>query len=332
MKRLMHYFLSIFCSATSLLSALSNPLSDEEARKIEAEEMLERSKQVATLYELPEGTDLLEITDKVLKHSLTLDSQKELIISTGRRIFLFIYPSDELKIKGVISFLPQPEFNPLLVVLRGGNKEFAVLHPSSKLLTPSNYTTITTTYRDGFSEGSDEFGGADVNDVKNLMNYIPILESQLSEKFSEQKKYILGTSRGGMQMFLSLARFPELQTYFSKAISLSGLLDMEEAIESRRDMKEMFIEAFGLIEGVNEEDWISYRNPILAAEKIDPNLPIYIIQGTDDNRVSLNEGYHMVEKLQLLGNHVEYLEVEGGTHCLGNREDYMDIILDFVER
>ena len=138
-------------------------------------------------------------------------------------------------------------------------------------------------------------------------------------------------SRGGMQMFLALARFPDLQTRFSKIVSLSGALDMRQCIASRSDMEEMFVEEFGLKKGINEEEWINKRDPILTASQMNPELPILIIQGTDDNRVTLEDGYHMVKELQANGNNVTYWEIEGGKHCLLNISDRTELILRWLE-
>ena len=142
---------------------------------------------------------------------------------------------------------------------------------------------------------------------------------------------MLGRSRGGMQMFLTLARFPKLQDCFSKIVSLSGILDIRQCIASRSDMEEMFIEDFGLEKGINEEEWINKRDPLLTVDHIQPQLPILIIQATDDNRVSLAEGYNMVSKLQMAGKSVTYWEIEGAKHCLNNIEGRVDLILNWLE-
>lgn len=209
---------------------------------------------------------------------------------------------------------------------------FALLHPAADVTSVRNYTVISTTYRGGVSEGTDQFGGDDVNDVENLVAFLPELERKLGMVFNPQKVFILGGSRGGMQLFLALARSLSLQNYVSKAVSLSGLLDMHEFIRDREDMRQMFIEEFGLIPGQNEEEWINLRDPICSIPNIRKDLPFLIIEGTNDIRGGPNEGYHMVKKLQENGNRVDYLEIPDGEHCLSNRTDRMDIIADWLEQ
>ncbi len=327
-----YYLLLIFFSVLAPLQAEEcAPMLDKEVLAKENEEIKKRSEEQARIYEMPENVDLLEITDRVLASPFVSEKNKQNIIANHRQIYIFNYPSDSLKIKGVISYVPDPQNQPLLVMLRGGNKNFGVINPGSDYLNSGSITTLATLYRDGVSEGMDEYGGEDVNDVYNLVQYIPALEAKLAIQISKNNKYLLGGSRGGMQMFLALTRFPELQTYFSKVVSLSGLLDMNASIASRPDMAELYIDEFGLQPDVNQEEWIAKRNPLAHVSELNSNIPVLIIQGALDIRVELEQGYKMAEALQANGNPVTYLEYENGDHCLLNMPERMSIILDWLE-
>ena len=85
-----------------------------------------------------------------------------------------------------------------------------------------------------------------------------------------------------MEMFLALGRSPFLQQQITKVASLSGILDIEEGMHDRKDMRDRFIENFGLIPWENEESWLNLRNPINTVPNIRKDLPILIIQGTND--------------------------------------------------
>ncbi len=298
----------------------------------ESKSALERSLRIATqFYSLEREEKFKEMTDKILKSNETKESIKQLIISTGRRFFLFSYPSDGFQVKGYISFLPNPTENPLLIFLRGGNRALGLMHPATEFTCARNYTVIATTYRGGVSEGTDEFGGREVNDVHNLMEYFPILQKKLTIQFTPKKTFILGGSRGGMEMFLAMSRSSFLQAKITKAASLSGLLDMKECMAYREDMRRMFINDFGLTPNKNEDEWITYRNPLENVSSLRKDLPILILQGTGDLRVSLNEGRNMVKVLENNGNPVTYVEVPGGDHCLTNFPNRMNIIGDWFE-
>lgn len=328
---LLSFLIFLISSFQCVVLAADSPILDEEARRQEGIRVLERSQQYEKFYELPQGVDIQEITEDLLNSPYVAEIRKQSIRDFGRRIFVFNYPSDGLQVKGLLSIVPNPHESPTLIFLRGGNRVFGILNPACDFMCAEQYTVISTAYRGGVSEGEDEFGGQDVNDVKHLMDFIPQLEQKLNLSIQNEKMYLVGGSRGGMQMFLALARFPELQMRFAKAVSLSGILDMHQCIAMRPDMKKMFIRDFGLIENVNEEEWINARDPLQAAPQINPNLPILIIQGTQDNRVDLEEGYHMVAQLQAQGQNVSYWEIEGAEHCLANIEDRVRLILNWLE-
>ena len=294
--------------------------------------MLERSLRIATqFYFLENGEEFKEMTDTILNSEETKESTKKSIRTTGRRFFLFTYPSDGLQIKGYISFLPHSEKNSLLILLRGGNRLFGLMHPATDFSCEQDYTVISTTYRGGVSEGIDEYGGAEVSDISNLIEYFPILQKKIGLHFSPEKTFILGRSRGGMEMFLALSRSAALQKQVTKAVSVSGLLDLQECMTDHKDMRRMFINDFGLDPGQNEKMWVAHRNPITHVSKLRKDLPILILQGTEDLSVSLSEGYHMVRALENNGNTVTYLEVPGADHCLDNQPDRMKIIANWLE-
>ncbi len=327
------YWISIILALFSFDALGAKEKSREELLEEESKAILEDGLRIAAqFYTLEEGEEIKEITQTILESADTKARIKKRIKASGRRFFLFKYPSDGFQVKGYLSFVPHPSGNPLLIFLRGGNREFGLNNPATDITCVRNYTVIATAYRGGVSEGTDQFGGDEVNDVHNLMEYFPILAQKMELQFQPKKTFILGGSRGGMEMFLALGRSPSLQHQVTKAASLSGLLDMRECMLYRADVRKMFIEDFGLIPEENEEDWIALRDPMNVVPKLRKDLPLLIIHGTDDLRVSRNEGYNMVEKLQENGHCVDYLEVPGGDHCLGNQPDRMDLIADWFEK
>ena len=136
------------------------------------------------------------------------------------------------------------------------------MNPGSFYSCIRDYTVIATAYRGGVSQGVDQFGGDEVNDVPNLIRFFPALSKKLGIPFYPKNIFLLGASRGGMEMFLALGRSTYLQQQISKAASLSGMLDIRECMLYREDMRRMFKRDFGLIPGENEEKWIALRNPL----------------------------------------------------------------------
>lgn len=300
----------------------------EDILETESEKIREKSQRLAKLYQL-QGHERLDITQRVLDSPEVLETHKEYIRSSGRRIWIFQYPSDGLLVTGYISFIPESKDPLLIMQLRGGNKQFGIPNPANNLTTYKNYIVVGSTLRGCFDEGLDEFGGKDVNDIKNLIEFFPILEQHLHISLVNQELQMIAYSRGGMEMFLALARFPQIQTKVGKVVSLSGLLDIERSIENRMDMKEMFEKEFGLTED-NWSEWIRERNPLWHVDKIRKDLPIMIIQGTADVRVSLEEGYAMMRVLGESGHQANYVEIDGGDHCLRNQPHILDLIDDWL--
>lgn len=290
------------------------------------------SQAMKEFYELEPNEKWRDITEKVLISSFTSPESKDAIMDCRRRIIVFKYPSDGLWIKGFISFTPNPMHNPLLILYRWGNEDFALMNPGVIYATYGNYTVVSSVLRGGVSDGKDEYGGADVDDMKNLMDYLPTLAQEVGILLHPSCVFMLGPSRGGMEMFLTLARFPELQNRVNKVVALSAALDLHRLIQDRPDdMKKMFQTHFGLKEGLQGEKWIAKRDPLNTVPYLKKSLPVLIIQGTDDNRISLEEGHHMVQKLQKSGNQVNYWEVPKGNHVLINTPHIMHDIVQWLE-
>ncbi|MCE2982846.1 MAG: hypothetical protein LW832_04680, partial [Parachlamydia sp.] len=230
-----------------LLTILSSLLftlvySQDKERTAENLRIMDSSNLVKDLYHLPPGIEIRDITSEILAHPQTLEEIKNNILEFHRRIILFEYPSDGIKVKGYISFTPLSSSEPLLVLFRSGNRDFGLINPGNVWSTYKNYTILSSTLRGGVSEGMDEFGGADVADMKNLLDYLPELEKKFGIQVAASPLYFLGPSRGGMEMFLTLARYPSIQQRVTKAVALSALLDLNQQIQNRpEDMKKMFI-------------------------------------------------------------------------------------------
>lgn len=298
----------------------------------ENEKIAAHSAKMKDFYELSPGETIKDITAQVLAHPTTKQESKDAILAYQRRIYVFNYPSDGLQIKGTISLTPHHEGQPLLVLFRSGNRDFALFNPGLNLATYRDYTVISSTLRGGVSEGQDEFGGRDVRDMKHLLDFLPTLARELQISLNPSATYLLGPSRGGLEMFLLLARYPEVQNQVDKVVALSAILDLNRQIADRPDnMKQMFITDFGLREGVNEEEWIQQRNPLLTVPLLKKSLPILIIQGTADPRIHVAEGHEMVKRLQETEHDVTYWEIEGGTHMLSNFPHLMDSIAGWLE-
>lgn len=299
----------------------------------DTERLYQKSLASVKIYELAADEEFKDVTELIMTHENTPAVLKEAIQKDHIRSFVFSYPSNGLKIKGYIT-LPDPEKVkmplPLILLLRGGNRLFCLPHPN-EYSAQTTYAIISTTYRGGVSEGDDEFGGKDVDDVKNLFDFLPDLEKKLNIHFHSTNKYMIGLSRGAMQMFLALGRYPDLQKRVKKIVSVTGMLNFIHAINERPDVKKTMMNEFGLSEDEKGKEWIAYRQPVRYISLITKTLPILIIQGTKDIRISKQEGLDMFDMLQSTGHKVSYEEIENGTHMLENMPFYSYEILKWLE-
>jgi dipeptidyl aminopeptidase/acylaminoacyl peptidase len=206
------------------------------------------------------------------------------------------------------------------------------MNPGVTYATYKDYTVVSSALRGGVSEGTDEFGGKDVNDMKNLIKFIPEIAKELGVHIQPSCVFMIGPSRGGMEMFLTLAHFPELQKRVNKVVAISAILDLHQLIHDRPDdMKVMLESHFGLQEGSKGKEWIAKRDPLNTIPYISQSLPILVIQGTHDTRIGLAEGRRMVQALKQTGHNVSYWEVKGGDHVLMNHPQIMNDIAHWLE-
>jgi len=286
-------------------------------------ELLDRKTRAA--WQMPPQIQLLDISLRLI--DLTDDySCKELLSEGKRKIYLFYYPSEGMMLKGYISLVPEQKSQaPVLFFLRGGTGMFGLMSPANRVSCYGPYTVIGLSYRGSVSPGKDEYGGNDVADVSNLIKYFPKLAEQLDISLNSHR-YLLGMSRGGMQMFLLLNRYKNIASQFKAVMSISGLLDLKSLLNYRFDLADMFRTEFNMTKD-KEEQWILYRNPLANLNNIKRDLPIIIVQATKDNRVHLEDGKRMVKELINQGfQDVRYKEIQDATHSLRNIENDVEII------
>lgn len=121
---------------------------------------------------------------------------------TDTDLFKISYISDELRINGYIAQPKVPGTYPIIIFNRGGNRDFGSLDDIQanfilREMASWGYIVATSNYRGGGgSEGMEEFGGKDVNDIHNL---IPLLAN---EKMADTTRMVIyGYSRGGLMTY-----------------------------------------------------------------------------------------------------------------------------------
>ncbi len=230
------------------------------------------------------------------------------------------YESDGLKVKAYAAY-PREGHGPWPAIIynRGGNRAFGALNEYKIAFIMARvaswgYVVIGSQYRgnDG-GEGQEEFGGADVHDVLNL---IPLLEQWPG--VDANKIGMFGWSRGGMMTYLAL-----MQTDRIKAAAVGGALaDLDLMDKSRGGEMGQYVFS-ELIPGYtqNRDSVLLLRSAVYHADKLCKTTPILLLHGTADWRVVPEESLHMALALQKARVPYRLVMFEGGDHALSEHRD-----------
>ena len=240
------------------------------------------------------------------------------------------YLSDGLKVKGYLAAPKNGERLRCLIYNRGGNHEFGALRDGTAAgllgrVAGWGYVVVASQYRgNAGGEGREEFGGADVNDVLNL---IPLLKSWPQADASRIGMY--GWSRGGMMTYLALTR----TTNISAAVIGAGMADATKVPEQRPEMDaEVFSQ---LIPGyaTNRESALRARSALSWPEKLHKQTPILLLHGSADWRVPPTDSLRMATALFEHKHPFRLIFLEGGDHGLTEHRDEVNrVVKDWLDR
>ncbi len=237
------------------------------------------------------------------------------------------YLSDGLQVAGFL-FKPAgtPERRlPVVIFNRGGNQAFGQLEEERMIgflqFLEAGYVVVASQYRgNGGGEGREEFGGADVRDVLNL---IPLIRSL--GYADPGNVFLYGHSRGGMMTYLALKQHIPVNA----AVVGAGPTDLEATAKHRPEMQEVYAELI--------PDYATRRSEVLRersvlhwADRIE--VPVLILHGTADWRVDPAEALRLASRLQELGKTYSLTMYAGDDHGLSrNREDRDRRILEWFQ-
>ena len=232
----------------------------------------------------------------------------------------FTYISDGLKVVGYM-WKPQHVEGaklPLVIFNRGGNRERSKLTPWMAHgfydFVSAGFVVLASQYRgvDG-GEGKEEYGGADVNDVMNLL---PLAESL---RFVDMKNiFMFGHSRGGMMTFLALKAGAPVR---AAAVS-SGVANV---VGNATDHPELVTNVYKQLIPEFEtrgEAALRERSAVEWPERID--APLLLIHGAADEQVSAARTLELAQKLQALGKTYELTIYAGDDHSLSRNAKERD--------
>jgi len=230
------------------------------------------------------------------------------------------YSSDGLRVMGYLAKPRSDGPHPCILFNRGGNREFGALTPERAAgfisqMSSWGYVVAASQYRgNAGGEGREEFGGAEVNDILNL---IPLLESEPACDASRLGIY--GGSRGGLMTYLTLAQTDR----FAAAVIRAGVSDLISWQQERPEMAEVFRD---LIPGYDptDESTLLTRSPARWTERLSKSTPILMLHGTADWRVSPESALRMASALLESQHPVQLVLLPGSDHSLSEHRSERD--------
>lgn len=246
-------------------------------------------------------------------------------------IFSLLHQSDSMRVTG---FMVAPKADgkyPVIIFNRGGNRENGSLIVATAVqimapLAAKGYVVLASNYRgNSGSEGQEEFGGSDVNDVANL-----IRSSAEFEKADNSRVGLLGVSRGGMMNFIALRNHPDLN--INAMVNIGGVSDLEASIEHHPVLEEVCEE---LIPGFSEnrEAELKARSAIYWVNEFPADVPLLLMHSTTDNHVLYDQVEELADSLDVYGVPYQLQAYSDDSHGLTNhREMVMKEVINWFNR
>ncbi len=240
------------------------------------------------------------------------------------------YLSDGLKVKGYIAYPadtnPQKSGGlkkyPCIIWNRGGSKDSGAIDTFTARgifgqLASWGYAVFASQYRgNAGGEGNEQLGGADVNDILNL---IPLADEL---PFTDKNKWgIEGWSRGGMMTYLTLIR----NNNFNCAVLSGAIASLEQYILSLPGKEKSFKKLIGENDFENQ---IKKRTILYQVESL-PKIPYLLLHGAEDNTVSPMQTIEMARKMVGLKIPYRLVIFEGGDHFLKSHREEVDRLRKF---
>ena len=238
--------------------------------------------------------------------------QKNLDFDHPINTYKIRYKSDGLEITGYLTKHKDSNKRPTIIFTRGGNKDFGTFSSKSLLyqqyLASKGYNILSSQLRGNmFSEGKDEFGGKDLNDILQLIEINKTLE------FANKKVGVFGISRGGLNAYQISRLSDDIDAIAVVGAPTNPRLDFD----TRPEMYDNVLKEI-IGDSIKFKSEYDYRSPLIWAEEI--NEPTLILHGKDDWRVKPINAELMIDKMKSLNKEIDYQIVENGDHGLNTHK------------
>lgn len=239
----------------------------------------------------------------------------------GTVVERIVYLSDGLRVAGYRASPVEGADLPVIIYNRGGNRDFGQWSDERAAIRLGEmaswgYIVLASQYRgvDG-GEGIEEFGGAEVNDVLNLLQV-----AAESTRADTARVGMFGWSRGGMMTYLALRRTDRIKA----AIVGAGPVDLFALVEDRPPMEDNVLAE--LVPGYwdRRDEALEERSAIRWVDQIHDGTPLLLLHGSADWRVLPTESLRMATALFEARHPFRLMFFEGGDHGLSEYRSEVD--------
>ena len=226
----------------------------------------------------------------------------------------FSYPSDGLVV-GVYVYRPRSLDGarlPVIVYSRGSFVRPAGF--AGEMLVMANrfaragFVVVAPQYRgSNGAAGRDELGGADLNDLMNIVSQLPRIP-----RAEPTQLFLAGESRGGMMVYQAVRdRFP------AKAAAVWGAFtDLEPLLAPGGPQAKDAARIWPDLEQ-NRAAIVERRSAVRWASRID--TPVLIMHGGADEDIPIEQSQRMAAELTRLEKTHRFVTFEGQQHRIGGR-------------
>lgn len=236
-------------------------------------------------------------------------------------VYSMAHLSDGLFITGFVVTPKQAGTYPCIVFNRGGNRDLGQLLTATAIdilapLAAKGYVVVATNYRGTtYSEGTDEFGGADVRDVINLIHSLGELPMVDTSRIG-----LFGVSRGGMMNFLALKTDPALPV--KAVVNIGGVTDQAVTIAHHPAIRSVMQETVPDFDKHPEES-IAVRSAINWVEELPAQVPMLLMHSMTDDHVHYSQVVQFSDSLDQHQRPYQLILFERDNHGLVQHRNYV---------
>jgi len=209
---------------------------------------------------------------------------------------------------------------PAILYCRGGNRDFGTFGRGQldiqRQLASQGFVVLSSQLRGNiFSQGKDEMGGADLNDIMQLIEIAKKLPFVNGSKIG-----IHGVSRGGSNAY----QISRMSDDISSISVIGAPVDIRDSHPYRPE-KYTMVNLPLIGDTIQFKEEYDKRSAIFWVDEL--NEPLLILHGKADWRSKIENVKRIIPELEKYNKEFDYHFIEEGSHALGSHTDLRDSLV-----